>query len=223
MSFLLATKCAPDKKILKNVKDAGIDAVELYTSKEILKDPKKVIEICKEFPLEYAIHAPNDDYCPEKLAELSMGLNASVLVIHNIYWDDEWEKLYEIFKNMKTTICIENVISAIEQNKFVRRFNFGRCLDIEHLQIECAGVMGKEFIPVIQEANHIHLSGYYFGSNLWHSHIHHSPEHSHSLLDLIKSARYSFMIVSEASVKHQTLDEFKKLNDFFKNWADTKY
>ena len=82
MSFLLATKCAPDKKILKNVKDAGIDAVELYTSKEILKDPKKVIEICKEFPLEYAIHAPNDDYCPEKLAELfsaNTGLYNSLL------------------------------------------------------------------------------------------------------------------------------------------------
>jgi len=64
----------------------------------------------------------------------------------------------------------------------------GLCLDLEHLQIECAGFVEESFILFIKQAAHIHLTGYIYGSNLWHAHIHNSPEHGLYLLGLLKKA-----------------------------------
>lgn len=84
------------------------------------------------------------------------------------------------------------------------------------------GVYEEEFLPVIRDASHIHLTGYIFGSKLWHTHLHHSPEHSLYMLDLIKRCRYSGFVVSEARASLQTYAEFKKLNDFFFKWKGRK-
>ena len=96
----------------------------------------------------------------------------------------------------------------------------GRCLDMEHLQIECAGVYEEEFIPVIKQASHIHLTGYASGTGLWHTHIHHSPEHGLYMLNLLKKTGYSGFVVSEAKKSLQTYAEFEKLNDFYRKWRN---
>lgn len=216
--MVVAAKCAPDKKILLDIQRAGLKAVEIYLSEAIVHDLKRTINLCKEFSFRYAVHAPTDSYNPEELAELVDSIGAEVVVFHNIYWEDEWEDVARIFKNIKTKLCIENTHSVHEPLKFMRRYGFSRCLDFEHLQLQGGGIFEEEFMNVLKQTAHLHLTGYIYGSRLWHTHIHHSPEQSLYILDLLKKSGYSGFVVSEARLSFQTYDEFRQLNNFYKTW-----
>lgn len=217
-TITIAAKCAPDEQILTSIEKAGISAVELYTNLDYLHNLSKVKKTCKKFPFRYTVHAPNDGFEPELLTELVDDLKAEVVVFHDIFWEQEWDRIASIFREIKTNVCIENTHSVHEPLKLMRRYGFNRCLDLEHLQMQCAGVFEEAFMPVIGQAAHIHLTGYFYGSDLWHTHIHHSPEHSVYFFNLIKEAGYTGLVVSEAKTSLQTYDEFKKLNDFYKLW-----
>ena len=217
-TITIAAKCTPDEEFLANIEKAGISAVELYTNLNYLHNLSKAKKNCKKFSFRYAVHAPNDCYEPDLLAELVEELKAEVVVFHDIFWDDEWAQIALAFKNIKTKVCIENTHSVHEPLKLMRSYGFKRCLDLEHLQMQCAGVFEEAFVPVISQAAHIHLTGYFYGSDLWHTHIHHSPKHSAYFLNLLVNAGYSGLVVSEAKTSLQTYDEFKKLNDFYKLW-----
>jgi len=214
----LAAKCAPQEKILDSIRRAGITAAELYLSQEILVDLQRIIRLCRKFDLRWALHAPREGYQPAKLKELSQALGAEAIVFHDIYWDDEWKDVVKIFKGNAHKLCIENTSGVDQPVRFMRRYGFGRCLDLEHMQMQCGGVFEEEFLSVMRQASHVHLTGYTGGSKLWHSHIHHSPRHNRYLLDLLARAGYSGMVVSEARTSLQTYPEFKKLKEFFQRW-----
>lgn len=216
--IIIAAKCRPERKIFSDIKKAGLTAVELYLSKEIMRKPKTISKLCGDFDFQYAIHAPNDYYEPKALAELSASIKAGIVSFHNIYWEDEWEGIAGAFKGISTKLCIENTHSTHEPLKFMRRYGLGRCLDLEHMQMECAGIYEEVFIETIKEASHIHLTGYLYGSCLWHTHIHHSPQHSLNMLNLIRKAGYSGLVVSEARNCFQNQDEFRGLYNFIKYW-----
>jgi len=218
LNMILAAKCAPEEEVLFDVCKSGIKAVELYLSKELLGGVSYISRLCKKYPLRYAVHAPNDGFALDELAELTKNINAEIVVFHNNYWEDEWVGIVGRFKDLSARLCIENIHSVHEPVKFMKRYDMGRCLDIEHLQIQCAGVYEEAFIPIIKEASHIHLSGYRHGSSLWHTHIHHSPEHGMYMLGLLKKTNYNGFVVSEAKVSLQTYAEFKKLRQFYESW-----
>lgn len=218
--IILAVKCAPDEKILFDIKKAEIPGVELYLNAQMLDGLDGLITLCKKFPFYYAVHAPGDCANLNSLSEIVKQIGAKRVIFHNIYWEDEWEDIIKKFNPANVKLCVENTYSVHESLKFMRRFGLGRCLDLEHLQLECAGVYEEEFITAIKDASHIHLTGYLFGSNLWHTHLHQSPEHSLYMLDLIKRAGYKGLLVSEAKASLQTYSQFKKLSDFFKDWQD---
>jgi len=218
--MILAAKCAPEEKILSDINKAGITAVELYLSNSYLKNVLQVVGLCKKYPLSYIVHAPNDGYCLDELSEIAKKIEAGVVVFHNIYWENEWAGIVELFKNVDTKLCIENTYSIHEPSKFTRRYGLGGCLDLEHVQKESAGVFEEEFIPLMKKASHIHLTGYTYGSQLWHTHIHHSPEHNSYMLGLLRKAGYAGFIVSEARVSLQTYDEFRGLAKFYKQWKE---
>ena len=214
----IAAKCTPDEKILADIEKAGISAVELYTNLNYLQKLGFVKKTCRKFPFRYAVHAPNDACETELLAELVDEIEAEIVVFHDIFWDSEWEHIAEVFKGIKAKVCVENTHSVHEPLKLMRRFGMKRCLDLEHLQMQCAGVYEEEFLPVIRQAAHIHLTGYFYGSDLWHTHLHHSPEHSAYFLNLLKEAGYTGLVVSEAKTSLQTYEEFKGLKDFYNLW-----
>jgi hypothetical protein len=221
-NLIIAAKCAPQRDILCDIERAGLEAVELYLSESIMGDLKAVINLCQDFPFVYAVHAPSDSYNPLKLAELVKVINARVVVFHNIFWDAEWEEVIRVFKNIRTKLCVENVSSIHEPLRFMRRYGIGRCLDLEHLQIECAGVYEEEFVRVMKEAAHIHLTGYTFGSDLWHTHLHHSEQHCIYMLNLLEKSGYRGFVVSEARPSLQTYEEFVKLRYFYQAWESKK-
>jgi sugar phosphate isomerase/epimerase len=219
LSFILGTKCAPEEKFLSAIKKAGIEAVELYLSQDILKGVDRIIDLCRQYPFRYVLHAPVNNYDLYPLSKLAGAIEAELVVFHNIYWQDEWKEIMEAFKDIKAKICIENISSVNETIKLRRRFGLGLCLDLEHLQLECAGLFKAESLRVIKDASHIHLSGYHYGSELWHTHMHHSSQNSMKLLNLLRDAGYSGIVISEAKESLQTYEEFKRLNDFFNMWV----
>jgi hypothetical protein len=202
------------------VHQSGLKAVELYLDNTWLDRAAEILDSCGSFPLRYAIHAPNDSFRPEELARLALGLRAEIMVFHDIFWDDEWEILKNAFLTLPTKICIENIATMHQPLKFMRRFGMGLCLDLEHLQLEVGGVYKDEFLRLMRMASHVHLTGYSFGSQLWHSHIHQSPVPCSALLNLLEMANYSGMIVSEARVDYQSLDEFSRLFTFSREWKE---
>ncbi|MDD5069283.1 MAG: hypothetical protein PHV17_00995 [Candidatus Omnitrophica bacterium] len=217
-NFILAAKCEPSKLSLTKVAGSGIKAVELFISPKLLENVGELVRICSDFDMKFAVHAPALGYSPGLLSEFCQQIKAAVIVFHNVYWEDEWTEISQLFKDIKTKVCIENTYSVHEPSKFIRRFGFGSCLDLEHLQMEVCGVFKEAFLPFIAGASHIHLTGYFYGSNLWHNHIHYSPEHNRQILDLIKKSGYCGMIVSEAEVNQQTSADYKRLNDFYNHW-----
>lgn len=212
----IAAKCAPEEKILADIEKADITALELFTNLNHLNDLKNVKLICRKFPFRYAVHAPNEGFEINLLAELVNTLEAEIVVFHNIYWEDEWERIVRVFKGINTNLCVENVTSALEHLRLMRRFGLKFCLDLEHIQMQCGGVYEEGFLIGMSQASHIHMSGYSFGTNNWHTPVHYARDHCSYLIKLLKKVNYSGMIVSEASVSYQTPDEFLKLIQFIR-------
>lgn len=219
----IAAKCAPEESLLDAIVDAGLIAVEIYTDNSSLKDVDKIVQICKKYPLRYALHGPADGYEPDRLFALVEGLKAEVVVFHNIYWEDEWRHITGKFKALQCKLCIENLFGAVEPVKYMRRFGIGRCLDLEHLIMEVNGIFEEPFAGLIKDSSHIHMTGYTFGSKAWHTPIHHAPQQSVYFLNMLKRAGYSGLVVSEAQNAYQTRNEFKALYEFFKKWKEETY
>jgi len=217
-SITLAAKCAPEASILDSVVEAGISAVELYTNSAWLEKIDSIVRTCEDYPLRYAVHAPPEGYEPDRITDLSERLGAEVCVFHNIYWEDEWEYITKNFKRLKCKVCVENMASAIEQNKYMRRFGVGRCLDLEHLIMEVNGIFDGPFLNIIRNSIHVHMTGYTLGVDDWHTHIHEYPEQSIRLLNLLREGGYSGFVVSEARESGQTLEKFRELRNFFEDW-----
>ncbi|MFA5156186.1 MAG: TIM barrel protein [Candidatus Omnitrophota bacterium] len=213
--MIIAAKCAPEKRYLSAIRKAGIRAVELYLPEKALNNPDKIIRICKGYAFRYAVHSPRNGLNIFRLSYLCEAINAEIAVFHNNYWEDEWQEIASGLKNIK--VCIENIASADEPVKFMRRFGMGMCLDLEHLQMQCGGVYEEEFIRIAKQASHVHLTGYSHGSSNWHTHIHHDPQHGAFMLKMLKKAGYTGLVVSEAEARYQTYNDFLKLNKFFKD------
>lgn len=215
MGITLAAKCAPEEEILTAIESAGIEAVELYLSKSILKNIEKVKRVCRRFNFRYALHAPNDDYNPDLLAELIEELSVEVVVFHDIFWDDEWKEQINRLKGLGAILAVENIKSVNDSFKFIRRYGMSSCLDIEHLQFELGGIFKEEVIKVMGTSAHIHLTGYYPGSDMWHTHIHHSADYNRDILKMITESGFSGLIVSEARLSLQNYNEFRRLKEYF--------
>lgn len=220
--IILGVKCAPDEKIFSDVCRAGLEVVELYLSKSLLGDVSAIINKCRNSPLRYAVHAPNDGYGLDEVVELTREISAKVVVFHDVYWEDEWAVIIKRFKETAARLCIENTHSVHEPLKFMRRYGLGNCLDLEHAQMQCTGLYEKELINTMRKASHIHMTGYKYGTKLWHTHLHHSPGHSRYLLNLLEKAEYSGFLISEARVSFQNFTEFNKLKEFYERWKQSK-
>ena len=218
--IVIAAKCAPEEAILGRIGEAGLEAVELYTNTAYLSRLDHMKHIGSGFPFRYAVHAPNDGGAWHPLVDAVNMVQAEIVVFHNVYWENEWELILRAFEDTPAKLCMENTSSVLDVVKFMRRFGIGMCLDMEHLQIECAGYFDEGARPFLGMASHVHMTGYTFGSSLWHTHLHRSAEHNFRLLNEIGQAGFSGMVVSEAQVSLQTLPEFKALRNFAEEWYE---
>ena len=219
--MILTAKCAVDGNILKLIEKAGIEAVELYTKTSFLKKKEESVKICRDFPFSYAVHAPTNGFEPDLLAEFVSEIKAKIVILHNIYWMDEWSAMAKALQEVNAKFCVENIVSLQEPFKIMRRFDAGYCIDLEHLQMEICGLNEETMFHLFKRVSHVHMTGYSFGSQAWHTPLHHNTAHSTYLLNLLKKAGYEGMVVSEASTQYQTASEFVKLQEFYKKWQET--
>jgi sugar phosphate isomerase/epimerase len=218
--MILAAKCAPREELLAMIAEAGIGAVELWLDGALLHDIDRVAALCARYPLRYALHAPNDACDPARLGALARAVGARIVVLHDIYFDDEWPALLRAIEEAGARPCIENISSIREPMRVMRRYGAGLCLDLEHLQLECAGVYREEFLNLIARAEHVHLTGYAPGSDRWHTHLNAGGEHTLGLLDMLREKGYRGMVVSEARTSLQSPEEFRAVREFFDRWRD---
>jgi sugar phosphate isomerase/epimerase len=216
--FTLAAKCAPEPALLSAIAKAGITAVEIYTDGRILAKPSAAIRACRAFDLRYAVHAPVFAHDLPGLINVCKALDAEVCVLHTIYFEDEWKAIARAFSKLKTRPCVENSATVLEPSRYMRRYGFGLCLDLEHLELEIHGVFEEEWLRAVALASHVHATAYAPHSTRWHSHLHHDPRHSRRLLDLLFKAGYRGMVVSEARIQQQTFGEFRRLKTFVDRW-----
>ncbi len=213
-----AVKCAPTEELLAAAQDSGISAVELFLWEGTARDPDRIIELCRRFPFKYAVHGPNDCYRPAELKRLVEGIGAQVVVMHDILWEDEWRGLAEIFRGGPARICVENIASIHESERMERRFGMGRCLDMEHIQLNCCGFYEGGLGRFIRRTHHVHMTGYEYGTKSWHTPIDRAPAHCRHQLDLLAKNGYRGMVVSEADAPYQNVEDFRKVREFFLSW-----
>jgi hypothetical protein len=214
----IAAKSAPSEEIFKFIHNAGIKGLEIYTDMQILQDFESIIQLCSKYPFRYSLHAPSHEFEFNKLAKIASEINAEIVTFHPIYWPEEWKEIIAHFEKIDSQICVENISSLMDINRLHRRFKLGFCFDIEHFQMEINGLFTDVFSQLVKKANHIHLTGYYFGSKDWHTPIYKSPQHSLQILNYISESGYSGLVVSEASLQYQTPSEFKNLKQFENDW-----
>ena len=219
-TLTLAAKCRPDAMRLAAVRDAGIEAVELYTNAEIIAQPDDAFRVCGNAGLRYSVHAPTVGHDSRGLRVFVDTIGAEFLVLHDIYFEDEWREIAQTFSGCAARVCVENSTSIHQPLKFMRRYGFGLCLDMEHLQLEICGVFDEEFRPFAHTATYVHLTGYKFGTELWHVQLHKNPEHSRRMLDMLYESNYRGWVVSEARLSQQTAGEFAQLQKFFTEWSE---
>lgn len=218
----IAAKCAPDRRYLELSANAGIQAVELYTSSQILSMLDRAITACRDFSFSYAVHAPTEGYQPEALAAFVQAVKAKVVVFHNIYWEDEWEHIHQVFRDLPVRLCIENMSDIHEAERYIRRFGMSRCLDFEHYEMQHGGMPESGLAALIRQTAHVHMTGYTTGSNRWHTHIHYAEERNMRLLEILAKNNYQGFVVSEANLSQQSLEEFQTLAKFAEKW-DKQY
>ena len=213
-SLQLAAKCLPDPKILERIESAKINAVELYTDAECMKKVD-IVSICDDFPFSYVVHAPNDIVAPKETFELAQAIEANVVVTHDIYWEDEWPEVVKVALDTGISLAIENIDGLFSFEKVLLRYGVKRCLDFEHAVFLMRGFYPDGLKKVIPKTIHVHLSGYEYGNQKYHTHFYESPEHAFKVLGFLESNGYNGMVVSEASIEYQQAEHFKKLKDFF--------
>lgn len=113
--LIIAAKCPPDESILSDIHRAEIKAVEIYLNKKWIEQISKIISNCKKFPLLYSLHAPTDMFCPNEIAQVAKELDAKNVVFHDIFWEDEWRKIMEVFTDAHLKICVENIATTVDQ------------------------------------------------------------------------------------------------------------
>jgi hypothetical protein len=107
--FVIAAKCAPEAHILSAVHESGLQGVEIYLNGHWLDGVHEIIDLGQNFPLRYALHAPTDTFRPRELAKLASGLQAEIVVFHDVLWEDEWAVVRDTFAPLPTRVCVEYV------------------------------------------------------------------------------------------------------------------
>lgn len=214
----LALKCAAEERFLDLAAEAGAEAVELYTDARLAGKLDATVALCRRYPFAWAVHAPVDGSAVEAAVSLADALSASAVVLHCVYWEDEWPVIARLFRGRERMVCVENLGPSVLQYPVLRRYGFRRCLDLEHLILEVDGIPEDFLHTLLPQVGHVHMTGYTPGGEAWHTPVHHAPEQGRRLLDILLRGGYRGLVVSEAAVRHQTAAEFRATVAFFDGW-----
>jgi sugar phosphate isomerase/epimerase len=224
-----ATKLPPNAAKIEAAWTAGFRSAEVYLNADMVKDWKNSVQALKTRPLQYVLHFPNKGPLgPGKLkkaAKLYRALDGHTMVIHPGMKTEYGDRLL----NRHPGICL-----AVENGK-LRYDQFHEwadeyddlTLDVEHLwkySLEDApledlcGELRAFLWRFGSKLRHVHLPGYRPGSSE-HRPTYRSPAMARSILDILVTAGFTGMVVSEARESLRSPDQLAADFKFYRQWA----
>jgi hypothetical protein len=228
----LATKFAPVPAAFETAHSAGFRCAELWLDAAVLERWEPVAALARHYPIEYALHFPNRLDAAGAEAErvlsqavgLYRALGCRAMCIHQPMFDRHAEALMRLAPEMR--LAVENHRLNADTLRRWAEGNPGLTLDVEHFwkfthpDADYPGILGKvrEFLAGFAgKLRHVHLPGYRPGG----------PEHRPQyygrdlvfpVLSLLSEFGFDGLIVSEADIAYQTLNDLRMDVLMFETW-----
>lgn len=219
-------KTVPEMEKLSILKEIGFKYVELFTNKKYLGNA----DIARRFGFEYIVHAPTD-FFDDSVIDFAEKIGSKMIVIHYRPEIQDFKKLVRRAKNCGIQLCIENSpgvghpnpsyrdpVTPEEFLELKKQFpEIKLCLDVEH------AMMAKMFPRILKmlsrDVGYVHVTGY---PPRYHS----PPFLNRSMFEIamreLRNAGYDGIVTAEMDPEWQTEEVFRKLKDFFSEFAEKK-
>jgi hypothetical protein len=224
----LATKFSPTPANVERAHRAGFHQAELFLNAPILAGGAQVISLARHYPMEYALHCPNErELSPESLRQMTdlyRALGCRALVIHQPQFDRYGTELMRLEPNLRPGI--ENHRLSLEQFDAWAERNPGLTLDVEYLwKFTLGDVPLAELLAAVRrfltrfssKLRHVHMPGYVPGQ-AEHRPMYCSRDMVFGVLSLFAEFGFDGLIVSEVNQPFQTDEDLRMDVLLFQRW-----
>ncbi|MEO2019226.1 MAG: hypothetical protein ABGZ53_33245 [Fuerstiella sp.] len=228
----LATKFLPETSAFQQAYDAGFRNAELYLNAAVLERVDDVVQLSRNFEMDFALHFPNKPELNEahlqNCCRLADDLNVSAVVIHEPMFRRYAEPLRSIDPQIPLAIENQRVPADIlaawvhEQGSVT--------LDIEHIWKfslhdapieELFALVRGVFDRASECIKHIHMPGYLPGPTE-HRPMYTSREFCMGVFDILADHNFAGFVVSEADMEFQNYFELRMDTLLFERWLDLR-
>jgi sugar phosphate isomerase/epimerase len=230
MPLKLATKFDPQLPKVDTAHKAGFRYAEIWLDQGVLANWQSVAERLRIYPLDYALHFPNqlnlDPVALKQTVALYGQLGCQALVIHQPMHDKFREPLLALDADLG--LAVENHRLSAAEFEHWAEHNSGLTLDVEHLWKFTLGNGSLEqlldslraflarFGPKLR---HVHLPGYWPGFRE-HRPMYCARELILPVLSLLAKAGYEGFIVSEVEREYQNVHELRMDVCLYEAWRE---
>lgn len=231
--FELATKFKPDEEPPFRVAlEAGYRCAELWTGPDVLSDVAATADLCRRFPLRYALHFPTRrDLTPEQLTavvELYRALECRSMTIHQPEHDLYAAELLRMDGGL--VLAVENgALTADEFPAWAERNRY-LTLDAEHLWLfsnegasiaDALAAVSKFLAAHGAKLRHVHLPGQ-AGTSAEHRPMHEGWDYVSGVLDRLAAIGFGGFVVSEVEQSCQTPEHLVKDRALVDGWLENR-
>jgi len=224
----IATKFAPYPEYFQIAQQAGFCRAELWTDVAVLAAWQQVASRAIEYPLEYAIHFPNQleqsDETLQQAVELYRALDCHALIVHQPHQDRYGERLRQLAPDMR--LAVEN--HKLDRQAFIdwAERNPGLTLDVEHVwQFTLSDCPLAELLEFLEsflrryadKLHHVHMPGYLPGQPQ-HRPMYCSRDLTLNVLTLLDQIGFEGLIVSEVNPEFQNLHDLRMDLLLYERW-----
>ncbi len=224
-----ATKFLPCEAAFETAFQAGFRSAEFWLDAGVLSGWRSVAALARRYPFHYALHFPNRGNMASETLEhavlLYRELDCQAMVIHQPMFDKYADRLLALDPTL--ALAVENHDWAeAEFHRWAER-NPGLTLDVEHFWKytlrDCAlnellSAMKQFLARYGPKLQHVHLPGYQLGGQE-HRPLHHAPQLAVAVLDLLTDVGFTKLVVSEAELVYQNLDDLRHDVRLFEDWS----
>ena len=228
----LATKFLPERPAFKQAYDAGFRNAELYLNAAVLACVDDVVEISRDFEMNFALHFPNKPELNEthlrNCCRLADELDVSAVVIHEPMFRRYAELLRAI--DPKIPLAIENQRVPADRLAAWVHEQGSVTLDIEHIwKFSLHDAPIEELFALVQGVfkrasaciKHIHMPGYLPGPTE-HRPMYTSREFCMGVFDILADHNFVGLVVSEVDMPFQNHFELRMDTLLFERWLDIR-
>jgi sugar phosphate isomerase/epimerase len=228
----LATKFRPHSTAFETARRAGFRCVEFWLDPHVLEQWPRVSALAQQYPFRYALHFPNrTDLSSASLrqtVQLYRELDCTALVIHQPMYEKYAEFLLRLEPALE--LAVEN--HRLDESSLLRwaQESPGLTLDVEHLWKftleDCSlddlvDAVDRLLVRHVEKLQHVHLPGYWAGSDE-HRPMHHAQPMVVPVLSLLADYGFSKLIVSEANEAYQNLDDLSRDVQLYESWLSQR-